>query len=310
MSSLHHSALADRDAESMGIEMIELETFIAVARSGSFSHAAEQLHVSQPTVTGRVQRLETALGTRLLVRSTRKVETTAHGASLLAEASAALVGLRRIVLELREDARASIRRVIVASTPMLAATTLPPLIRDYRERFTDVQVNLLDLPLADALAAVEAGKADIALLAFEGDDPRFHAQPVWSEDMTLVVPPAHALAGLGSVTIEQIAPWPLLVIEQYGPMVTRIAEELARKGLAMAPPSVMTNLNTLLGMLDAGLGATLLPRSIARARGSAHTVIEIRGISLERTFSIVRAGKAELGTAAQSFIRFLRQAMG
>jgi DNA-binding transcriptional LysR family regulator len=293
----------------MGIDLVELETFIAVAQFGSFSLAAEQLHVSQPTITGRVQRLESAVGTKLLVRTTRRVETTAQGAALLTAAAAALSDLRRIVLRLREQARLASRRVVVASTPMLAATRLPPIIRDYGQRYTDVQVKLLDLRYAEALAAVAAGNADMAVLAFEGKDMRFQVQPLNTEDMVLVVPATHALAGLKSVTLEQIAPWPLLVIEQYEPMLARVAEEVKRSGVTMAASTIVGNLNTMLGMLDAGLGGTLLPRSIARGRGTSHAVIEIAGSKLVRTFSLVRARKAKPGTAAQSFIRFLRQAM-
>jgi LysR family carnitine catabolism transcriptional activator len=300
---------AIRDVGSMGIDLVQLETFVAVAELGSFSLAAQQLHVSQPTITGRVQRLEAALGTKLLVRTTRRVETTAEGATLLADAAAALSGLRRSVLKLREQGRLASRRVIVASTPMLAATRLPPIIRDYGQRYTDVQVKLLDLRYAEALAAVAAGNADMAVLAFEGRDMRFQVQALSTEDMVLVVPATHALAGFQSVTFEQIAPWPLLLIEQYESLWARVAEDVTRSGVTMAPTTIVGNLNTMLGMLDADLGATLLPRSIALGRRTSHAVIEIAGSKLVRTFSLVRARKVKPGTAAQSFIRFLRQAM-
>jgi DNA-binding transcriptional LysR family regulator len=250
------------------------------------------------------------LGTRLLVRTTRRVEPTPQGAALLEQATTALVGLRRTVLSLRDRARLAARQVVVASTPMLAATTLPPIIRDYGRRYTDVQVKLLDLRYAEALASVDSGTADVAVLSFEGDDKRFLVQALRSEEMVLVVPPTHPLAQLSKATLEQVAACPLVLIEQYKPFLALLASEAAGSGLTMAESTIVGNLATMLGMLDAGLGATLLPRSIAAGHGPAQAMIEIDGLSLFRTFHLVRARKAKLGTAAQSFVRFLREAMG
>jgi len=292
---------------SMGIDLVSLETFIAVAHLGSFSQAAERLHVAQPTITGRVQRLESALGTKLLVRTTRSVETTAQGATLLTEASAALTELQRIVFGLREQGRLASRRVVVASTPVIASSRLPAIIRDYRVRYTDVEVTLLDLRYAEALAAVDTARADIAVLVFEGDDDRFLVQAIDSDDMVLVTPATHALARSGSITLAQLASWPLLALDRHEALLARIAEEGKRSGVTAVTSTLFRNLDTLLGMLDAGLGITLLPRSIARRRDASYAVIEIEGPDLARTLSVVRARKAKLGTAATSFIRFLRQ---
>ena len=294
----------------IGIDLAELETFVAVAELGSFSLAAKRMHVTQPSVTGRVQRLEATLGTSLLVRTTRKVETTAAGAALLREAVQTLAGLRKVVAEFRQQARVARQRVVVAATPMLAALSLPPIIRDYSKRYTDVNVVLRDLQYPDALAALDAGHADLAVLAYEGKDRRFRAQPLATDEMVLVAPATHPLGRFKSVVLAQIALHPLLVIEQYEPMYQRIAEVLKQRGLALAPALSVGNLNTLLGMLDAGMGATLLTRSMGkRTRGRGHVMIEIDDLKLVRQFALVRSSKVRLGTAAESFGRFLRQAM-
>lgn len=296
--------------EVLGIDLAELETFMAVAELGSFSLAAQRMHVTQPSVTGRVQRLEAALGTTLLVRTTRKVETTAAGAALLLQARRALSGLRTLVADFRQQARVARQRVVVAATPMLAALSLPPIMRDYSTRYTDVKVVLRDLRYAEALSALDEGSADLAVLAYEGHDRRFRAQALVSDDMVVVAPANHPLAKFKSVTLEQIAPNPLLVIEQYEPMYLRIAQALEQKGLALAPSMSVGNLNTLLGMLDAGMGATLLTRTMGkRMRTRGHVVVEIADLKLVRNFALVRSSKTQIGTAAESFARFVRQAM-
>jgi LysR family carnitine catabolism transcriptional activator len=292
-----------------GIDLVELETFIAVAEAGSFSAAAQRLHVAQPSVTGRVQRLETALGTKLLQRTTRKVETTEDGALLLAEANRALRGLREVVGKFRDGARLARQRVVVAATPMLAAHTLPPLIHAYSSRYPDVQVELRDLQYADALNALDTDAADLAVLALEGNDARYRFEPLWTRDMVLVAPRGHELAGRERIKLEEIARYPLMVVEQYQPIVARIAQALKPLGLSLPPIRAVANLNTLLGMFDAGMGVTLLPRSAAAGIGSGHSGIDIEGLDLRRNFGIVLARQSDLGTAATSFCRYLREHM-
>lgn len=301
----------DRDPAqqaSLIIEFIELETFIAVAQTGSFSLAAQRLHVTQPSVTGRVQRLESALGTRLLVRTTRKVEITPDGRKLLLEAIAAIKGLRSVVEGFRQRARLARHRVVIAATPMLAALTLPPVIHAYSERYTDVQIELRDLQYPDALAALDAGTADVAVLALEEEDAGYRFQSLWTDDMVLVVPVKHPLARRGSVGLAELARLPLTIVSQYQPMVTRIAEQMKTHGLSLARARSVANLNTLLGMLDAGLGMTLLPRAMGR-RNAAYRIVEIEGVVLQRRYGIATPHKARLSTAAQSFCKFLQRAM-
>jgi LysR family transcriptional regulator, carnitine catabolism transcriptional activator len=289
------------------IEIAELETFIAVAELGSFSAAAQHLHLTQPSVTSRVQRLESALGAKLLTRTTRKVETTPDGDRLLAEANRALDGLRAVVDGFRERAKISRQRVVVAATPTLAAAVMPALVRDYGKRFTDVQVQLLDLRYPDLLAALDNGTADFGVLAYEGDNERLTVEPLRSEDMVLVVPPDHALSKREKVTLRDLDRQELMVIEQYQAVRQQLVDAMQRKGFTLLPSPSVGNLSTLLGMLDARMGMALLSRSMAGRRKSAgHAVVEFEGVVLRRNYALVYPARKELGTAAQSFRRFVR----
>ena len=126
--------------------------------------------------------------------------------------------------------------------------------------------------------------------------------------MVLVVPATHPLGRVRRATIEQIAPHPLLVVEQYEPMHRRIDDELKRRGLSLAPFTTVASLNTLLGMLDAGMGAALLPRSMARrSAATGQAIVEIDGMTLRRDFALVLPRKGAPGTAVQSFCEFLRK---
>ena len=309
MPPIPHSP-ASSTPSSMGIELIELETFIAVAQEGSFSAAAIRLHVSQPTVTGRIQRLESMLGTPLLRRTTRKVETTPQGAQLLQEAVQALAGLSQLVHGFRQKMRQSRQRVVVATTPILAALSMPPVIHGYMEKYPDVEVELLDLHYAEVLAALENGTADIGILALEGEDPRYRFQVYWSDDMLLAVPHSHPLARVNSIQISELARHTLIMIGQHQGLRSRIASALHQLGLNLPPSRVVGNLSTVLGMLEAGMGVTILSRSMA-ARGdfAKYAMAEITGVDLKRDFGVVTSKRKVLSTSEQSFCRYLKQAL-
>lgn len=291
----------------MGIKLVELETFLAVAECGSFSQAAELLHVTQPSVTSRVQRLETILGIKLLERTTRKVELTTDGMRLATEASTALRGLFKIIGEFRNETQLARQRVVIAATPMLAALTLPPVIQAYTQRYPSVQVELLDLQYPEALAALDSGVANFAVIAFEPRSERYQRELLWREKMVLVVPAQHPLAKYRSVKPAILVDYPLMVIEQYQSLRARISEVLEIQGLVMPAVKSVGNLNTLLGMLDAGMGVTLLPHVIAKRNEERGTrIVMLEGLDLHRDFGIAYSQKITQSTAVTSFCQFLR----
>lgn len=294
------------DAPPMRFDLAELETFLAVAELGSFSLAAKKLHISQPSVTSRVQRLEATLRVKLLIRTTRRVEPTVEGARLLEAAQQALSGLREVLREFQAAANTDRRRVVVAATPMVAALALPPIIQSYCERYTDVQVKLLDLPYDQLVASLEAGTADLGVTVLDSDPDKFSFQLLADEEILLVVPATHPLARSSTVTIDEIVPYPLMILARYTTLRDRIAEEYSKRGVDFHPLDA-ANLATLLGMLDAGLGITFLPRAMVRSNiRRSRVALRIADVQLSRRYGIVTSRRASLSAAAESFCHYLR----
>lgn len=296
---------------TMRFDLVELETFLAVVELGSFSAAAKRLHISQPSVTSRVQRLESTLRTRLLVRTTRHVEPTPAGRRLRDRAEIALRDLRVLLQEFQVDADAARLRVTIASTPMIAAVMLPSLIHSFCQRYPDVQIQLRDLQYEDVVAKIEANEADLAVVAFDNDSSKLSFQPLTEEDMLVVVPNTHEFAQAGDITLEQLATIPLMLLERYSILRDTLADAFAQHGLTLRPMHQAANLSTLLGMVDAGLGATFLPRSMAqRYARDTRATLRVTDVRLMRSFGILRSRNAELSAAAQSFVRHLQSNFG
>jgi len=99
---------------------------------------------------------------------------------------------------------------------------LRDVVRSHGERYPGVEVQVRDLRHSDALHAIAAGEADLAVVAFDGQDKRFRSQPLRTEDMVLVVPPNHPLAQSRRATLDEIAAFPLMMLEQYEGMKARM----------------------------------------------------------------------------------------
>jgi DNA-binding transcriptional LysR family regulator len=299
-----HAAAENAD---LRFDLIDLETFLAVVELGSFSEAARRMHVSQPSVTSRVQKLESVLKTRLVERTTRKVMATPDGEMLADRARSALRGLRELMQDFQSRAASARLRTIVATTPMLAAVVLPPLIQSFRQAHPTMQIQVRDLQYEDVLATVEDAHADLAVTAFDGDSSKLHFEPLAREPMLLVLPRSHPLADAGSVSLEQLATLPLMLLDRYALLQTRLSEALAQRGLSLGPIQHATNVGTVLGLVDAGLGATILPKYMAqRSLLDTRAMLEVPDIDLSRSFGILFRAKAELNVASSLFLEHLR----
>jgi DNA-binding transcriptional LysR family regulator len=295
------------DAVNLRFDLVELETFLAVVELGSFSEAAKRMHVSQPSVTNRVQRLESLLKTTLIARTTRRVTATADGELLAHRARETLRGLRELVGDFQSRAAASRLRTVIATTPMLAAVILPRLIQSFRQDHPGLQIQVKDLQYEDVVAAVEAGLADLAVTAFDGDSGKVHFEPLAREPMLVVLPKTHPLADARTITLEQFADLPLTLLDRYALLQTRLSAALSMRGRALSTVQHATNVGTVLGLVDAGLGATLLPRYMAqRYSRESRATLEMPDIDLSRNFGVLVRDKAELNPASTLFRDHLR----
>ncbi|BBU30994.1 LysR family transcriptional regulator [Burkholderia sp. THE68] len=295
------------DPISLRFELVELETFLAVIELGSFSAAAKKMHVSQPSVTNRVQRLESMLKTRLVERTTRRVTATPDGEELARRAKLALAGLRELLLDFQSRAASSKLRTVIATTPMLAAVVLPQLIQSFRQAHPAMQIQVRDLQYEDVLASVESGQADLAVSAFDGDSSTLRFEPLAREPMLVVLPRAHPLAGAQHISLEQLADLPLMLLDRYALLQTRLSAELAKRGLSLSTIQHATNVGTVLGLVDAGLGATFLPRYMAQRYSlESRATLDVPDIDLSRNFGVLVRAKADLNLASTLFLDHLR----
>ncbi|MBK5958301.1 LysR family transcriptional regulator [Rhodoplanes elegans] len=281
-------------------EAMDLRAFLAVAEHGSFHAAADALHVSQPALSRRIQRLEAMVGAALLERTTRRVALTAFGRELvprlqrlLEELDASLFGLR--------DAGGRDTPVTLACVPTAAFYFLPAVIARFGELYPEVRFRILDLSATAGLEAVSRGEADFGVNFLGASDAALSFAPLLEDPFVLACRRDHPLASRDAVDWADLEPYRLVTVGRESGNRVLLETALGRAEVRMRCFYEVTHLSTSLGLVEAGLGVSVLPR-LATPQGD-HPIIVTRPITprVTRTIGLVARRGSPLAPAAARF---------
>ncbi|GLW15531.1 LysR family transcriptional regulator [Streptomyces sp. NBRC 13847] len=244
----------------MGLNLTQLRAFVGVVDAGGFGAAAVELGVSQSAVSHAVAALERALGDALLVRST-PVRSTVLGEMVLSHARVALAGADAVVDVAGRHRATSGGTVRLAATPTVCQGLLPALLREWSERLPALQVRVFEGSGEETEAWLAGAAADAAIVA---DPPPDTVRGDGHGGALLVTDPFHALlpqdhplAGEESVHVADLADDPLVLSPNGCERHVRTIHRLA--GEEYTPAHRVRDLGTLLSMVQAGLGVSILP---------------------------------------------------
>ncbi|MEV6974078.1 LysR family transcriptional regulator [Kitasatospora sp. NPDC093806] len=257
-----------------GLDLRELECFLAVSEELHFGRAGERLLVSQSRVSQLVRSLERRLGTRLLDRTSRRVRLTPAGAEFLAELGPAYAALRGAVDHARAAAGGLRGRLRVGFQGSAGAGFLAA-VDAFRQQRPDCAVEITELPLADPFGAVRRGEVDTAAVLLPVAEEGLCLGPVFSrQPQYLAVARRHPWSGAGSVDAEQLAGTPLVALAPPAPGYWRQSQAPNRTpgGRPIpAGPEVRT-LQEGLSLVAGGQAAMLLCRPTAEDHRRADVV--------------------------------------
>ena len=263
------------------MELRHLRTIAAVARHGSFSRAAEELHLAQSAVSQQIRRLEQELGVEVFRRSSRSVELTPEGEVILGYAHRVLRevdGLHSELGELTGLVRGELR---IGGMYPTGPYDLAEMLAEFRRRHPGVAINMVEDTQDDLLARLRADELDCAFTAVEPDTlgNEYAATLIWEEEFVVAVPTNHPLTRGGHVTFEQLAGEDLIAYRENSALRRRLERTMADRGLAPRNAFICTEMAAVRALVSKGLGLAVIPRSVAEQEGPA---IALRPIGPER----------------------------
>ena len=266
----------------MNIELRQLRYFVAVAEEMHFGRAALRLHMTQPPLSQTIQALEAALGTQLFSRTKRSIALTPAGAALLPEAQRLLLQAAALPEMVRRAASGVTGRLTLAFVSTADYSVLPPFLREFREQYPQVQIDLREATSDVQLEELTHGRIDVGLLIPPLSDKAkidLDYAAVLSEPLILAAPKGmKALRGKDAVALKTFADLPLIIFPRHiAPAFhDSILACFRDAGLTPRIGQEAIQMQTIVGLVSAGMGIALVPQSVSNLKRPG---VEYRALS-------------------------------
>jgi DNA-binding transcriptional LysR family regulator len=244
------------------ISLRGMECLVTIVEQGSMTKAATVLHMSQPALSHQIAAIERQLGVAVIERVPRGVRPTAAGAAVVGEARIALSAADKAVTAARRVAAGTGGRVRIACAETMTGWLLVPVIRSWRRRFPEVELDLKEYTSADRMLEVLlAGGADIAV-APPPTRTEEHVELLGEEEMVVVASPEHRFAAMDAVPLKELADEPLVHYDPSNGIASWVDRFAAERNVVLPRPTLRTGSpRTAAQLAAAGVGVAIVPMS-------------------------------------------------
>jgi DNA-binding transcriptional LysR family regulator len=286
----------------INFELLDLRAFLVVLDLGGFHKAAEALNLSQPALSRRIQSLEAAIGAPLLERTTRRVAATSIGRSLEPLA-------RRLIDELEESVEAltgvgqrKFAQVTLACVPTAAFYFLPRVIERFNQKFPHIRFRILDLSANEALESVARGEAEFGINLTGSSHPEIVFTPLIDDPFVLACRRDHPFSKRRHLAWKDLRGQAVIGVSRNSGNRMILDSALARAEVQLEFFYEVNHLTTSLGLVERGLGISVLPKLATPPNGHPTIVTKpIHDPVVKRTIGIIERRTARLSPAAQRF---------
>lgn len=247
----------------MNYTLRQLKAFLLVSELGNFTRAAERMHITQAGLSVMMRELETQFGSRLFDRTTRMVSMTAAGEKLLPAAQAAVDQLERVAGEIGDIGKKARQTLRVAATPLVSSTLLPAVFGAFHQKYPDLNLQLQDADLSRVHALVESGEVDFGLGFFfkaaQGIERKLLCSFPLMRVAQLRGDKPRGPQPVGRVAWRSLKEEPLIGLPYDNPIQQFVDSHLVKIGRGNEDRLRFRYFDTLIGMVAAGMGSTVIP---------------------------------------------------
>jgi DNA-binding transcriptional LysR family regulator len=285
---------------AINFDLNDLLAFRAVAETSNFRKAAESMHLSQPAFSRRIEKLEAALGVRLLERTTRRVSLTTVGRDFERQVRHLLDELDSALLGIRGASATRMGEVQIACVPSAVYYFLPQVLRRYRDINPRVRVKVLDAGANDVLEAVARGDAEFGINFIGAQEGDLEFKTLREERFVAACRRDHPLARQRRVTWAQLSQFDFITVGRTSG--NRLLMEQALLGVKQRPQGIFEtqHVTTVLGLVEAGLGVAAVP-SLAMPSANHPVLVSLPLVepTVSRKIGLIWRRKRTLSPAAQ-----------
>lgn len=293
----------------MNCELLDLRALVAVADGRSFMRAAQQLHLSQPALSRRIQKLEQAVGTVLVERTTRTVRLTAAGQQVVPLIRRMIQEIDGSLMGLMAQGERGAGRITLASIPSATVQFLPQVLQTFARDYRNTRVRILDLSATECAEAVRTGEAEFGLSLPVGADSDLSYTPLHDDPYGLVCRRDDPLATASCVSWRDLEDRRLVTVHRASGNRTTLEAGLALQGINLTWFYEVTRLTSALALVAAGLGPSVLPQLACTGPEAGELAWRPLGNpTIKRTIGVLQRPGIQLSPGATRLITLLSQA--
>lgn len=286
-------------------DLRQLECFCAVARTGSFTRAAEELGISQPSLSEQIAKLEQGMGAPLFERLSRRVELTPPGEAILDKARA-LIEEAAALPDYLERAREAVAGPLrVAAIPTILPYFLAPVLSEFSERFPEVALHVREGTTSELVEHVLGGMIDAALVSLPVESSGLVMKELFREPLFLAVPNGHPLAEGGPVPLRRASRERLLILKDGHCLREETLAICDRVRAHFSAQFEADQFVTIFELIRGGFGVSIVPE-MARSFSQGCTLVELEP-KASRRVGYVRLERRYLSKALETYLEYLNE---
>ncbi|MGG3466277.1 LysR family transcriptional regulator [Neobacillus pocheonensis] len=281
-----------------------MEYFMAICEELHFTRAAEKLGISQPALSRQMRTLEDKLGVRLFDRLGKKIAITEAGEILLEQSGIIFSNIKSVYEQIEELQKVKKGKLIIGAMSEELSQLASVVFLELHRKWPQVQTKIFMSDNIDE--KVFRNEIDIALSVMPIENDQLTNIPLYSEEYYLAVSDDHPLADRDIVELEEIRDLSLVLCPKNHKCRKLIDDAFTSVGFSNQPIIELTEVKSILSLVKAGMGATILPQTLLDSeKGETLKVIKIENPTICNEIAIVHHKEKYIGSAARSFIDFL-----
>lgn len=293
------------------MELKQLESFVAVVVYKSFTEAAKQLYISQPTISTHIQALERELESKIIIRTTKSIELTKRGAELY-ECAVKMLDLRDGLLEKWKSADEKIVRLGVSTIP--SAYILPEFLPEFCKAYPEIFFHSTQSDSKGIIEGVLEERMDVGLVGMECEDEHLACIPFYEDELVIITPVTEYFLKLqkSEQPIAELFKEPVILREKGSGTKKAADQFLEREGITKGQLQVVAYMNdpeAIKNSVAAGLGVSIVSKKAAENMISENRLLsfEISRYTSRRKFYIIYRKDYILKPYIKSFIEFIQK---
>jgi len=291
-------------------DLHQLRIFVEVVKEKSFSKAAENLMISQPTVSVHVQNLETTLGVKLIDRVSRRALPTEAGERLYRYARL-ILRLSYRAFEVVSGYKDAVEgEVVVAASTIPGNYLLPRYVAAFVKEYPQCRVKVRETDSANAVSQVARREVPIAIVGARYPEKTLSFHPLVEDRLVVVASSSSELADKGTIELRDLLALPMVIREEGSGTRLRLESALKDAGISPAILKVAAEMGSTVAMLEAvkaGVGVAVVSRFVMDSLGEGLVALEFSDAEVNRWFYLVTNSCMTLSPAAERFVEVVKR---